>query len=168
MPTRARRSGERRAGSWPSTETLPLVRVRYPSRISTVVVLPAPLGPRRPNTSPRRTVKEIPRTAATSPYSLRRSSTSIAASWGIAPIMATFRLPTMRCACIDIGSNTTRLLVADCAGGRLDRLHEERAFTRIGRALDADGAIPAATVAAVAEVVAGHRAAAHEHGAAQL
>src|SRR5215208_901808 len=82
--------------------------------------------------------------------------------------MATFRLRPMRCACIDIGSNTTRLLVADCADGRLDRLHEERAFTRIGRALDAEGAIPAATVAAVAEVVAGHRAAAHEHGAAQL
>jgi exopolyphosphatase/guanosine-5'-triphosphate,3'-diphosphate pyrophosphatase len=82
--------------------------------------------------------------------------------------MATFRLRPMRCACIDIGSNTTRLLVADCAGGRLDRLHEERAFTRVGRALDADGAIPAAMVAAVAEVVAAQRATAHEHGAEQL
>ena len=40
---------------------------RYPSRISTVVVLPAPLGPSRPNTSPRRTSNERPRTASTAP-----------------------------------------------------------------------------------------------------
>ncbi len=74
----------------------------------------------------------------------------------------------MRCACIDIGSNTTRLLVAECAGGRFDRLHEERAFTRIGRALDAHGAIPAATIAGVADVVAAQRATAGEHGTAVL
>ena len=48
---------------------------------------------------------------------------------------------TVRRACIDIGSNTTRLLVAECGDARLLEVHQERAFTRIGRALRDDGAI---------------------------
>jgi len=67
--------------------------------------------------------------------------------------MATFRPATMRCACIDIGSNTTRLLVAEVVNGRLHAVVQQRSFTRISRALEPDGAIPAATVAAVAGVV---------------
>jgi hypothetical protein len=43
-----------------------------------VVLLPAPLGPRKPKTSPRATVRETPRTASISPYVLLRSSTSMA------------------------------------------------------------------------------------------
>ena len=42
------------SGSKPRTRTSPAVRWRMPSRISTVVVLPAPLGPSRPKTSPVR------------------------------------------------------------------------------------------------------------------
>ena len=38
-------------------------------------------------------------------------------------------------ACIDIGSNTTRLLVADAGSGRLRELVNQRAFTRIGKSL---------------------------------
>ena len=38
-----------------------------PSSISMVVVLPAPLGPSRPKTSPGRTSKVTPSTARTSP-----------------------------------------------------------------------------------------------------
>jgi exopolyphosphatase / guanosine-5'-triphosphate,3'-diphosphate pyrophosphatase len=74
----------------------------------------------------------------------------------------------MRCACIDIGSNTTRLLVAEPAEGRLRAVLEERAFTRIGRHMGSGGEIPAATIAAVAEVVAAQRAAAEESGAAHV
>jgi exopolyphosphatase / guanosine-5'-triphosphate,3'-diphosphate pyrophosphatase len=74
----------------------------------------------------------------------------------------------MRCACIDIGSNTTRLLVAEPQRGRLQRVLEERAFTRIGQAIDAAGEIPSATIAAVAEVVAAQRAAAAAAGAAHV
>ena len=48
-------------GSTPSTVTEPPSRFRYPSRISTVVVLPAPFGPSRPKTSPCSTVKRDPR-----------------------------------------------------------------------------------------------------------
>ncbi len=41
----------------------------------------------------------------------------------------------VRRACIDIGSNTTRLLIAECADGGLQALHQQKAFTRIGAAL---------------------------------
>ena len=60
----------------------------------------------------------------------------------------------MRCACIDIGSNTTRVLVADVAGDRLEAVLQQRAFTRIGRRLAADGTIPPDTIEHVAAVVA--------------
>jgi len=74
----------------------------------------------------------------------------------------------MRCACIDIGSNTTRLLVAEAAHGRLAAVLQQRAFTRIGHRIGADGAIPEATIAAVADVVAAQRAAAAAAGAAHV
>ena len=38
----------------------------------------------------------------------------------------------MLCACVDIGTNTTRVLVADVAGGRFTEVLQRRAFTRIG------------------------------------
>lgn len=60
----------------------------------------------------------------------------------------------MRCACIDIGSNTTRLLVANCEDGHLHRLLEASAFTRIGRAVSTTGMISTPKVAEVGEVVA--------------
>ena len=40
----------------------------------------------------------------------------------------------MLCACIDIGSNTTRLLVAEAEAGRLREVLQRRAFTRLGGA----------------------------------
>ncbi|HEX8102327.1 MAG TPA: hypothetical protein VF533_06935 [Solirubrobacteraceae bacterium] len=60
----------------------------------------------------------------------------------------------MLCACVDIGSNTTRLLVAEAAAGRLSSVLERRAFTRIGRDLRATGTISAAKVDEVAATVA--------------
>ncbi len=41
----------------------------------------------------------------------------------------------MPCACIDIGSNTTRLLVAERNDGALRELMTQRAFTRIGKSI---------------------------------
>jgi exopolyphosphatase/guanosine-5'-triphosphate,3'-diphosphate pyrophosphatase len=72
------------------------------------------------------------------------------------------------CACIDIGSNTTRLLVADAGEGTLRELVTQRAFTRIGKSLDAGGAIPAAKIAETAEVVATQAKIAHEVGAERI
>jgi hypothetical protein len=77
-PMRARNARSARAGSNPRTRTVPDVAWRWPSRISVVVVLPAPFGPSRQKTSPGATVNETPRTASWSPYDRRRSRTSMA------------------------------------------------------------------------------------------
>ena len=53
----------------------------------------------------------------------------------------------VRLGCIDIGSNTTRLLVADCSGLGLTWVHEERAFTHIGHELQQTGRIGSAKIA---------------------
>jgi exopolyphosphatase / guanosine-5'-triphosphate,3'-diphosphate pyrophosphatase len=71
----------------------------------------------------------------------------------------------MLCAAIDIGSNTTRVLVAEPEGGQLRKVMEQRAYTRINKALDGDGAIRAEKVAEVAEVVATQVRLARELGA---
>lgn len=59
----------------------------------------------------------------------------------------------MRAACIDIGSNTTRLLVADVTAAGLVEVHQDRVFTRIGRGLAPGGRIADAKIAEVVEVV---------------
>lgn len=74
----------------------------------------------------------------------------------------------MRRACIDIGSNTTRLLVADCGDGTLAECRQERAFTLIGPSIDSSGAIPAAKLAEVLQAVVAQRAIALELGAVDL
>jgi exopolyphosphatase/guanosine-5'-triphosphate,3'-diphosphate pyrophosphatase len=73
-----------------------------------------------------------------------------------------------RCACIDIGSNTTRLLVATDDGPRLVELLSERSFTRIGAACAFDGEIGTDKLAEVASVVARQARIARELGTARL
>jgi exopolyphosphatase / guanosine-5'-triphosphate,3'-diphosphate pyrophosphatase len=72
------------------------------------------------------------------------------------------------CACIDIGSNTTRLLVADAGEGRLRELVAQRAFTRVGKSLRDGAVIPPEKIAEVAEVVRTQTAVATEVGAEQV
>ena len=74
----------------------------------------------------------------------------------------------MRCACIDIGSNTTRLLVAEPDGPRLAEIAAERVFTRIGAVCGDDGAIPAEKIEEVAAVVSRLALLANDLGARQL
>jgi exopolyphosphatase/guanosine-5'-triphosphate,3'-diphosphate pyrophosphatase len=69
------------------------------------------------------------------------------------------------CAAIDIGSNTTRVLVAEPDEGQLRTVMEQRAYTRIGKASKHDGAIDDDKVAEVAEVVATQVRLAEELGA---
>ena len=69
------------------------------------------------------------------------------------------------CAAIDIGSNTTRVLVAEPVDGQLKKVMEQRAYTRINKALDGDGAIAGEKVDEVAEVVATQVRLARELGA---
>ena len=70
----------------------------------------------------------------------------------------------MVCACVDIGTNTTRVLVADVKGGRLHEVLQRRAFTRIGTQAE----IPREKIAEVARVVAEQVALAGEAGAERV
>jgi exopolyphosphatase / guanosine-5'-triphosphate,3'-diphosphate pyrophosphatase len=72
------------------------------------------------------------------------------------------------CGCIDIGSNTTRVLVAEAQGGELRELLQRRAFTRIGKGLKAGGEIPRAKIEEVGDVVASHRQLAEQVGASPI
>jgi exopolyphosphatase / guanosine-5'-triphosphate,3'-diphosphate pyrophosphatase len=73
----------------------------------------------------------------------------------------------MLCACIDIGSNTTRVLVAGVEDGHLREVLQQRAFTRIGKGLKG-GEIPHEKIAEVAAVVAAQRAIVEELGCVAL
>ncbi|HEX7059546.1 MAG TPA: hypothetical protein VF176_06815 [Solirubrobacterales bacterium] len=73
--------------------------------------------------------------------------------------------PGMLCAAIDIGSNTTRVLVAEPVDGQLKKVMEQRAYTRINKALDDGGAILPKKVDEVSEVVATQVRLARELGA---
>lgn len=72
------------------------------------------------------------------------------------------------CAAIDIGSNTTRVLVAEPIDGQLKKIMEQRAYTRINKALDGDGAIRAKKVDEVCDVVATQVRLAKELGAKEI
>ena len=71
----------------------------------------------------------------------------------------------MLCACIDIGSNTTRLLVARAADGRLQEVMQQRAFTKLG---SARAAVRPEKIAQVAAVVAEQVRLARDCGAEAL
>ena len=74
----------------------------------------------------------------------------------------------MRCACIDVGSNTTRLLVAESIPGGIRDLVNERVFTLIGRSLSGEGRIPAEKIEETARVVAEQAEQARELGAERI
>jgi exopolyphosphatase / guanosine-5'-triphosphate,3'-diphosphate pyrophosphatase len=72
----------------------------------------------------------------------------------------------MRLACVDIGSNTTRLLVAEVDGGGVWReLMTQRAYTLIGKQTGESGELPPKLIAHVAEVVSTQVRLAREMGA---
>jgi exopolyphosphatase/guanosine-5'-triphosphate,3'-diphosphate pyrophosphatase len=71
----------------------------------------------------------------------------------------------MRCACIDIGSNTTRLLVAESDGAGLRELFSHRAFSLLR---GYEQAIPADKIAEVASEVAAQAELARDAGAERI
>jgi exopolyphosphatase/guanosine-5'-triphosphate,3'-diphosphate pyrophosphatase len=71
----------------------------------------------------------------------------------------------MAFACIDIGSNTTRLLVAEAAGTHFKEVLQQRTFTRIAKGRSRGDPIGPDKVAEVAEVVATQVRVANELGA---
>ncbi len=70
----------------------------------------------------------------------------------------------MVCACVDIGTNTTRVLVAEVVDGRLAEVLQQRAFTRIGSVPE----IPRAKIDEVSRVVAEQVSLAKAAGAERL
>jgi exopolyphosphatase/guanosine-5'-triphosphate,3'-diphosphate pyrophosphatase len=70
----------------------------------------------------------------------------------------------MVCACVDIGTNTTRVLVADVKDGSLTEVLQRRAFTRIGTSPE----IPREKIEEVARVVAEQAALAATAGAERV
>jgi exopolyphosphatase/guanosine-5'-triphosphate,3'-diphosphate pyrophosphatase len=68
-------------------------------------------------------------------------------------------------AAIDIGSNTTRVLVAEPQEGQLRKVMEQRAYTRINKASQHDGAVDREKIDEVADVVATQVRLAEEIGA---
>jgi exopolyphosphatase / guanosine-5'-triphosphate,3'-diphosphate pyrophosphatase len=74
----------------------------------------------------------------------------------------------MLCAAIDIGSNTTRVLVGEPDDGQLRKVMEQRAYTRINKAIDGEGEISAAKIDEVCEVVSTQVRLARELGAVMI
>ena len=73
-----RTSAARAPTSWPRISAVPEVGLSSVVRIFMVVLLPAPLGPRKPKTSPASTSKVTPSTALIPPlYTLTRSRTDM-------------------------------------------------------------------------------------------
>jgi exopolyphosphatase / guanosine-5'-triphosphate,3'-diphosphate pyrophosphatase len=74
----------------------------------------------------------------------------------------------VRGACIDIGSNTTRLLVADCASAFPSAVTQRRAFTHVRRGVGPDGRIAEAKISEVVVVVSEQIELAKELGATDI
>ena len=74
----------------------------------------------------------------------------------------------MRVAVIDIGTNSTRLLVADVSDGRVEELDRRTEVTRLGEGVDATGRLSDGAVARVSATLAGYRHAIDERGAERI
>jgi exopolyphosphatase / guanosine-5'-triphosphate,3'-diphosphate pyrophosphatase len=69
-----------------------------------------------------------------------------------------------RVAVVDIGSNSTRLLVADVGGGRVREVERRTRVTRLGRGVDLTGRLAAEAIEAACEAVADYIALYQEAG----
>jgi exopolyphosphatase/guanosine-5'-triphosphate,3'-diphosphate pyrophosphatase len=73
-----------------------------------------------------------------------------------------------RVAAVDLGTNTTRLLVADVEDGRLEELVRRIAFTRLGEGVDARKRLLPVAIARVRNVLADYRREAERLGAERI
>jgi exopolyphosphatase / guanosine-5'-triphosphate,3'-diphosphate pyrophosphatase len=70
-----------------------------------------------------------------------------------------------RVAVIDVGTNSTRLLVADVAGGRVSPLERRSTVTRLGRGVDLSGRLSAEAIEDVCAAIGGYVGILEELGA---
>jgi exopolyphosphatase/guanosine-5'-triphosphate,3'-diphosphate pyrophosphatase len=73
-----------------------------------------------------------------------------------------------RVAVLDLGTNSTRLLVADVAGGHVEEVERRNRVTRLGRGVDTSGQLSAEAIDDVCEVVAEYVALYTELGAERV
>jgi exopolyphosphatase/guanosine-5'-triphosphate,3'-diphosphate pyrophosphatase len=71
----------------------------------------------------------------------------------------------VRVAAVDLGTNTTRLLVADVDDGRVDEVHRETHITRLGEGVDARKRLLPLPIARVRNVLADYRRTLEQLGA---
>jgi exopolyphosphatase / guanosine-5'-triphosphate,3'-diphosphate pyrophosphatase len=71
----------------------------------------------------------------------------------------------MRVAVVDIGTNSTRLLVAEIDDGKVDELDRRTTVTRLGEGLEATGRLSDAAMSRVVDALATYREAIDSHGA---
>ncbi len=69
-----------------------------------------------------------------------------------------------RVAVIDIGSNSTRLLIADVNGGRIEEVERQSRVTRLGRGVDLSGQLSAEAIEAACEAIADYMAICRDAG----
>ncbi len=74
----------------------------------------------------------------------------------------------MRVAVVDIGSNSTRLLIADIAGEHLEVLDRRSTVTRLGQGVDRTGALADEAIGRVTDTLARYRAAIDEYEAQKV
>jgi len=74
----------------------------------------------------------------------------------------------MRIAVVDMGTNSTRLLVADVSGGRVEELDRRTTVTRLGEGLEVSGSLSSAAMERVAAAIAGYREAIDALGAERI
>ncbi len=69
----------------------------------------------------------------------------------------------MRCAVVDIGTNSTRLLIADVRDGRITELDRRSIVTRLGQGVDATGRLAPEAEQRVFDALAGYAEAIEQH-----
>ena len=74
----------------------------------------------------------------------------------------------MRVAAVDLGTNTTRLLVADVDDGRVDEVVRREAITRLGERVDARRILLPTAIARVRNVLVDYRREAEALGAERV
>ncbi len=75
---------------------------------------------------------------------------------------------SVRVAVIDIGTNSTRLLIADVDGTEVDEIYRESRVTRLGRGVDYSGQLSSEGIEAVCEAIASYVALINEEEAHEI
>ncbi len=74
----------------------------------------------------------------------------------------------MKVAVVDIGTNSTRLLIAEVGDGRVEELDRRTTVTRLGEGLEASGQLSDAAMARVSDALASYREAIDAYGAERV